>query len=340
MISIRPLLISLAFCASALTTHAAHAAEADPSIDDTTLTAEEQAEADQWKRFVADSVKSSDLRLRILLSQGDLVLSGKNYVWVGGIPVESLVEQARGSTDPLVLASLIARCEMGAPKQPRCKVLDLARRWTMADTQNQLAWLTLASELKQHGDLEGARATFIRASEASIWHDNYGDGSRVLAHALPRAMPPLMRLYSLHRATNVSAIFTLGSSALSNLSRFCKDAALRKACLRIVDTMSRDADNLMSLRVAAGLTEYNGAPEMIARARRQRADAIYWGAMMSYPRDISKSDPTAVAAALNHAEQLIELGEIAVAQRNLTKSGISEAEAAARFAAAYPRSPK
>lgn len=112
-------------------------------------------------RFVAASAGSSDLRLRAIFSVSGL--EERN----GGFHLHETIPPAgrRGPRieRPLVLAMLVARCGE-TPNVQRCDAIDFARRWTVADTQNQLAWVTLASLPHRRGDRETARTTFERAA--------------------------------------------------------------------------------------------------------------------------------------------------------------------------------
>lgn len=166
----------------------AHAAEpVAPSVSD----AADEGKA-LWDRFAESNRRSQNLRLRVLFSQGGLVEhNGGNY-FEELIPFDDLLEQARGSTDPLVLAILFDRC--GRPRinaSSRCSPVDLARRWVAADMQNQIAWIALATVLTDAGDLEGARAAWTSAALASTFRDDFLEAARSIVRALPSDLTPI-----------------------------------------------------------------------------------------------------------------------------------------------------
>ncbi|MGI9024447.1 MAG: hypothetical protein ACR2GP_02505, partial [Burkholderiaceae bacterium] len=175
-----------------------------------------------WARLVEAARKSADLRLRIVASIDGLEDRDGVYSSHEVIPLETLVEQARGSTDPMVLSMLVGRCSESA-KPPRCDTQDLAERWTVADTQNQKAWLTLAAVLQQKGDLPAARAAFERASRASTWHEHNDDIARVIAATIPRTWPPLARMHGLEATLGIAAARNISPSPFSYLTQQCKD---------------------------------------------------------------------------------------------------------------------
>lgn len=122
---------------------------------------------------------------------------------------------------------------------PDLRFTELARRWADADTQNQVAWLTLARIRKARGDDGAARASFERAALASRWHDHYHDAARLLVGTLPRDLSLVERDVvvgeSISQAGPVSLL-----DALETLGIYCEEGgAMREPCLRIVQTMVR-----------------------------------------------------------------------------------------------------
>ena len=299
-------------------------------------TPEEHADAQSWDRFVAAGVKSADLRLRIAFSIDGLQERNGGYFWHEAIPLETLVEQARGSTDPLVLAMLFGRCSADEPAKapPRCDALDFARRWTVADTQNQLAWVTLAGELQRRGDFDAARTTFIRAAQASLWHEHYDDVARVIARALPQALTPRERYGGLILALGTSAARTVSLVPFRYLRTACKEPATGAACGSILETAFRDGETLFVLASSARLAEAAGLSDEAVRARTQRSDAMYWAlTQFPFPERAELDDPSVAARAVDQAEHRLALGELGWGRFLLQQSGVTEADAAARYAA-------
>lgn len=143
-------------------------------------TAAEQAAQDAWERISIASRASADLRLRLLLSTDGLEQRDGRMFTKATIPVATLVEQARGSTDPLTLDLLLKRC-LDPAAGKACDSLDVARRWTQADTQNQAAWIALARGQRDASDIDGAHLTFQRGARASTWHDHEEAAARLIA---------------------------------------------------------------------------------------------------------------------------------------------------------------
>lgn len=318
------------------TTVAAFAAAPEIGIPTVASTSQEEADEAAWNRFVAASAKSSDLRLRVIFSVDGLEKRNDGFYLHESIPLESLVDQARGSNDPLVLAMLAARCGE-TPNVQRCDALDFARRWTVADTQNQLAWVALASELQRRGDSDAARAAFERAAQASVWHEQYADMARAIARALPRTLTPRERLRALHGALATAAARSVSMEPYGYLRAACKEPSTRDACARILETMFRDGDTLIGTAVSARLAQAAGLLDDAVRARKQRFNATYW-AVMQFPvlEDAELDDPAVLARAVDQVGQRVELGEMRWGQRLLLQSGVSEPDAAARFVAAHP----
>ncbi len=316
---------------------ASAAATGVPASEEVVLTAQERANVERWDRFVAAGTKSSELRLRVIFSTDGLEKrKGSVIYWRETIPLESLVDQARGSTDPMVLALLFARCfEVGNPK--RCDALDFAERWTVADTQNQLAWIVLSSELQRRGDRNAARAAFERAAQASTWHEYSEDVARVSVRALPRAPTPRERLFDLDAATSTAAASTIAIVPHTYMRVTCEEPSRREACARILDTMFRDGDTLLGTAMSAQLAKAAGLSDEAVRARKQRYHATAWAlTQFSVRQGAELDDPAMIARAVDETEQRISLGDMGWGRRLLQQAGVSEADAAARYGAAHP----
>lgn len=315
-----------------------HAADTvTPLAIDTT----DQGEA-LWSLFGENNRRSNNLRLRILFSQGGPVERQGGYGIEEFIPFDDLLEAARGSTDALVFAMLLDRCERVRIDAPaRCDRIDLARRWVAADTQNQVAWIALATALADEGDLQGARAAWTSAALASTFRDDSFEAARTIVRALPRELTPIQR----YLALRVSTIVSMGPSGLAPLAtagrvyRSCKDPALRSECLRIARTMLRDANNLATLNMAGRLVDRLDPADLGHRDRAETVHAVYWGLMNDSTDDeqaIDAGDAGAIERASRDLEFRLEHGEIAAARKTLRRLGVSEAEAAKRFLDAHP----
>ena len=287
--------------------------------------------------------RSSDLRLRIVYSTETKVIVDEHEQITGiavdeRIPVADLVEQARGSTDPLVLGLMVQRCAADA-KRPSCDAVEFARRWVQADTQNQLAWLTLASVLKARSDVDGARTTFLRAALASSWHEHYGDLARVLAGAVPLDIPPRLRHAVLTNALGQAATWGIPSTAVKTLGDYCKeDGDVRAACARLVATMFRDDETLTGLTLAAPFAQRAHMDSTIVASYLQKSEAVHW-AIVSLatsfiaPVDLDTTDDEAVLRDNARLQAMIDLGERSLGEQRLLAHHVSPSEAAARFVA-------
>ena len=288
----------------------------------------------QWDRMTQAGRRSSDLRVRIVYSLGDLERRGGVDRFSEAIPVETLVEQARGSTDPVVLSLLVDRCFEDLDKAGKCDAVDLARRWTVADTQNQLAWIALSTVLGKHGDPQAARVAFRRAALASRWHEYYPEVARLLVPIAPKAIDPATRTMLLLMVLSKSWT-GLPSSHYQTINNRCKEADLHDACGRILDTMARDAQSMMTLNVATGLAQVrNALPSTTVSAIRQRREALWWAASQCPGlTDEEMSIPAIAQQALAHVEALIAQNEVEVLSAILLASGVSESVAAQRYVA-------
>lgn len=270
---------------------------------------------------------AADLRLRIVFSTGPFrQRSDGTYGRTSLVPVDSLVEQARGSTDPVVLDLLALRCG----QEPRCDVLDPLRRWTEADRQNQLAWVRLAGALKSRGDAVAAREAFLTASRASMWHEHFDDVARLVVAAMPRDMPDDMRLITVLLSRSAAGT-AVSSTALQTLGAYCKetDAVIRDACARIVATMVRDTGTTMPLTIAPTYAARAGVSDFEVAAYQQKSDAVHWALLQVVAADRS-ADPTTSLAV---QERLLASGERGAAERYLVDHHIRERDAAARYVA-------
>jgi hypothetical protein len=298
--------------------------------------------SDRMEGLASERRGSSDLRLRILYSRarGFERRPGEDFLRPTEealIPLADLVEQARGATDPLLLDLLIHRCATLQPAENGCDRVDLARRWTAVDTQNQLAWLTLASLLDHRGDHEAARATIVRAAQASSWHEHHDDVARLLAADLPKTLSPQDRVLgqwdALQRATEASPI-----DAIMVVNLFCRNPNdLHEACTKIIATMMRDGTSMLALQFGARVAARIGDDPTITAAYGQRTDAIRW----SLAHVFGETRPSAdiefdVRKANEVSEKLrlwIALGEVGRAEQWLQEQHVSESDAAQRYVA-------
>ena len=117
------LLASLAFAGGA------HAGDKVALVPEGPSSVEGQVGIADWDRLVEAARNSADLRLRIVASIDGVEDSGGVYFSHEVIPLETLVEQARGSTDPMVL-SMLVRVELDRSAEPptRCGSA-LAAHW-------------------------------------------------------------------------------------------------------------------------------------------------------------------------------------------------------------------
>ncbi len=319
----------VAACALVVSAPTIAAAYPPPSSDETVVPTPRQQQAQDRFEALRERVgHSADLRLRIVHSFTIELVSVPSEAGpvFGPVTHESLspaelYEQARGTTDPLALDLLLHRCE-GTPE--RCDRVDLARRWTVADTQNPLAWLALADVLRSRGDDPEARDAFVRAALASHWHEHAWDVSRLVADAAPRDLPPLERLgWTLHAAT---IGFAVVDTNLHTAYFYCREGGrvggpLREACLTIAATMMRDGDSLMTVLMAPKLAAAAGAADDVVGAYRQRADALYWAALQTAPQPEAASpgdiDDAAAARLLPALVAVVSASERARGERIL-----------------------
>ena len=297
-------------------------------------TAADPVAAAAWNRMAELGKQSSDLRVRVLYSRGDLEFREGGMRLNEAIPIETLVEQARGSTDPVVLSLLVDRCSDDLRKAARCDPVDLARRWTVADTQNQLAWVALSTVLASSGDVDAARVAFRRAAQASQWHEYYPEVGHLLESAAPKASDPIAHAAMLVAVLSRSYV-SLPSGHYQTISSRCKERELIDACGRILETMSRDGQSLMTINVAAALaTARSALPAATVATLRQHSDAMQWASIMNARR--YQDDPTTAAEAdrvVAHLQALIARNEIETLRGLLQDERLGESEAARRYVA-------
>lgn len=287
-----------------------------------------------WSRMEEVGRQSSDLRVKILYSLGAFEFRDGVFHLNEVIAIETLVDEAGGSTDPVVLSLLIDRCRDDLRKAGRCDAVDLARRWTVADTQNQLAWVVLATVLANRGDVDDARVAFRRGAQASQWHEYYPEIARSLASVMPKTDDSKTRA-ALLLAVVTKSFAGLPSGHYQTISNRCKEVALRDACGRILETMSRDAQSLMTINLAAVLANVRQAlPPMTIANLQQRADAMRWAASLNAGRFLDDgSNEAELASDIAYLEALIARTEIDVLRRSLQDRGLRESEAARNYVA-------
>ena len=308
---------------------ASHAGEPSGVLPDAAAaTPQGRAAEARWEKFAAQNARSGDMRLQLLFGRSTITL-------------EQFVERARGSTDPLVLSILSERCDapMSTNKKSEtapattstdCDGVELARRWVAVDTENQLAWLTLATLLDRRGALDEARSTFMRAARASSYRTLYGEAARTILRIVPRDLNPSERLSFAYGIVRVQSAVPFPT--FQPLIRTCKLTEMRDACMRIADIMFRDCESLIELFTATELSGRLGVERETARYRIERFYALRWLMRQGIaPDEPSIDDAATIDRFVGDLEKRASLGELAWFRDLLRQRGVSEAEAAARY---------
>jgi hypothetical protein len=292
------------------------------------------ARAEVWTRFVASTLVSSDLRLRVSApidafarcDDGELVIAEDP-----GLP--ALIELARGSTDPMILATLIARCTaLNLAEPAACDAPALADRWTIVDSQNAAAWLAQAEIRRQRGDRDGAGDSVRRALAAPTWHEYDVDRERVLLQAIPKDAAPDDTLLLVARATHVFTRPHLGTQ--SAIIGLCLHAVTRDACTRLLDLVYRDATEESDLRLVDFSIAWSNASDEVVRTRQERAGAVAWARHIALERIKTTVDPDQRAqASIALSRRWVEVGEVRSALDLLAAERIAEPDAARRYEA-------
>ena len=287
--------------------------------------------AQRYTAFENASRRSGDLRRRILFSLK--VIDDEQRLRVEEIiALADLIEAARGSTDPIVLQLLLDRCR-DKIKHSRCDAVDLAQRWVVADAQNQLAWIELATVLEQAGDLRGSEEAWSRAGRASTFRDHYFPVVRIILHALPADPDPRVHFADLITAIGIGA--AVRTDWPVDTSKGCKSEARRPVCAWIADTVFRDGDSFMALLIAQDITRRTAQSEALAAARKQTVQALLWASLLQSeaidPDTIDFTDRAKLSAAIRVLEQLIERGAVAAHRDALREMHLSDAEASERY---------
>ena len=283
----------------------------------------------RWEKFEADNARSGDLRRQLLFGRDAITL-------------EQFVERARGSTDPFVLSTLSERCDhakqeaassrraAGDAVPEGCDAVEFARRWVAADTQNQLAWLTLAKRLDRRGDVAGARAALERAARASSYRTFVGETTRTIFRIRPRGLNNFEQLAFMYATLGIEAATPIPS--FPELFRLCKPPDMHDDCVRIADVMFRDSETLSDLFTATDLSAKLSVERETLRYRIQRSSAmrwIWWQGIAS--DDPAIDDSAAIERFMRETERRASLGELAWLREALRQRGVSEADAAARL---------
>lgn len=283
-------------------------------------------------RIVDGFRRSSDLRLRIAFSLGDLE-RGPDGLFRRPelVPLADLLDAARGSTDPVVLDLLLWRCDA------RCDRVELARRWVDVDRGNQVAWLSLAALLDQRGQKADARETVMRAARAPSWHAYWPDLQRTIAKAVPDDVPVLARA----GATVIAMAQPFGVipyDAIHMVIDLCRasDAQpeLRDRCRRLVATMVRDAQGMSDLAIAPAAATHGHEDPTVVRGYRTTLEAMRWAATEdAVPGLVDDDDVDGAARTLAWMQRRLELGEVGRLRAVLAERGLRDADAAALYVA-------
>ena len=276
-----------ATCVGVLLTIAVPAAAVGPGVGPQPTPGPGPADGAVLKRRLEASLDSPDLRLRVLAGRA---FDPQDETWTRTfVPIDTLAEQTRDSTDPMVLALMVVACDNDRVKpRPTCDPVDMARRWTAVDPQNQVAWLTWSASLHSHGDLVGSKAAFRRAARASSWHEYADDGARVVSRALPPSLGMHGRVADLRAALASSAADLMPDAALDALSFHCKDTAAEADCAHIVDAIDRAAGSMLSARTGIAIGESIGVDPARTAARMQKLDAFQTQPIASNPTPLDR----------------------------------------------------
>jgi hypothetical protein len=292
------------------------------------------ARAETWTRFVASAQASSDLRLRVAAPIDGLARCDDGKLVTAADPgLPALIELARGSTDPMILATLVARCTaMNLAEPADCDAPSLADRWTAVDNQNAAAWLAQAEIRRDRGDRDGAAESVRRALAASSWHEYDIDRQRVLLRAIPKDQAPDAAQRIIAHAKYVFPRPHFGTQ--SAIIGLCLHATTREACTRLLDLVYRDATEESDLRLVEFSIAWSNASDEVVRSRQERADAVAWARHVALERVTAIPDQDErTKASIALSSRWVEVGDVRSALDLLASERITEPDAARRYEA-------
>jgi hypothetical protein len=186
-----------------------------------------------------------------------------------------LLEMANATTDPSIYAPIVTACRRA--QMPDCGAIN-ANRLSQMDPQNAFAWLAVAHEATQQGDVARRDMALERAAAATLYRPYIPDFGNLLESVVLAGDTGIVDVQITSFIITMQAVSQSGTSSASALP-FCRakeiDATGRRSlCLKLADLQEKSAESLIDLALANAVGKAAGWPAEKSNALQKEYDDL------------------------------------------------------------------
>jgi hypothetical protein len=244
---------------------------------------------ERWEAELLDSSDSHARAVGLMIRRVELQ---SNSPVLAEESRDELVQLAAGSRDPALYALAVGLCRMPAFHSDSDDISDASlssntpgacqrislSEWTRVDPSNASPWILIAQDARKKNDTQAEATAFAKAADAHNI-DNYSDS--LLSYGLselPQGITPAEKMSLAIELIGYEA--ASGGAGLSEISRYCSDAAVRQdethaECGAIADLLISRGSTLLTFSVGVRIGARVGwSPERLQSLSQER-EALY-----------------------------------------------------------------
>jgi hypothetical protein len=266
----------------------------------------------QWEAALLDS---SDFHARAV----GLTIHGFELLQTGSTVQaeesrDEVVQLAAGAGDPALYAVALGLCRKTsaiAGPADACQRITVSE-WTRLDPDNVVPWLLAAQAARSKSDTQAESLAFTKAANAHKVDDYSGSLLSYGLTELPRGLLPAQKMALTIKLIGIEAAW--GTPALSEINRYCSDAALKRdetraECGDVAELLVSHSTDILTFTVGLRLGGRVGWPPEREKSLWQERDELY-GLLPNESSGISCDFVNRMNAYIDKRAQLGELGAL------------------------------
>jgi hypothetical protein len=227
---------------------------------------------------------------------------------------DEVVQLAAGAGDPALYAVALGLCRKTSAEVDltgACQRITVSG-WTRLDPDNGVPWLLAAQVARSKSDTQAESLAFTKAANAHKIDDYSGSLFSYGLTELPRGLLPAQKMALAIKLIGIEAAW--GTPALSEINRYCSDAALKRddtraECGDVAELLVSHSTDILTFTVGLRLGGRVGwSPERVKSLWQER-DQLY-GLLPNESSGISCDFVNRMNAYLDMRAQLGELGSL------------------------------